>query len=109
MPFFLITAMTCFAIISFVWLIASSQHKNLYSLRNLFLAVWLYYGFAVGIDLLTGAEIPYTSGEVYMMDPTTWDEVAFVMWCYLMCGIAFVVTYFVMQGRVTSRSPISVG
>lgn len=103
MPYFLISAMTVLATISFVWLIASSQHSNLYSLRNLFLACWMYYGFSVGIDLMTGAEIPYTPGEVYMMDPATWGSVAFVMWNYVLLGFAFVVTYLIMQGSQPSR------
>lgn len=103
MPYYLITAMTLSATIAFIWLIASSQRQNLYSLRNLFLACWLYYGFSVGIDLVTGAEIPYTPGEVYMMDPSTWGSVAFVMWNYVLVGIAFLVTYFVIQGRHESK------
>ena len=98
MPFFLITTMTLFAVIAFVGTVLASQHQNLYSLRNLFMAVWLYYGFSVGIDLMTGAEIPYTAGEVYLMDPSNWGSVAMVMCCYVMCGIAFMVTYAVMQG-----------
>lgn len=103
MPLLLITSMTCGAIVTFVWLISSSQHTNLYSLRNLFLAGWLYYGFAIGIDIFGGTEIPYISGEVHMMDASTWDDVAFVMACYWSCGIAFLVTYFVLQGRQEMR------
>ena len=103
MPFLLITAMTLLAAVIFLWVIGASQDTNLYSLRNLFLAVWLYYGFAVGMDLISGAEIPYTSGEIYMMDPTNWPRVAFVMWCYLLCGIAFLITYAVMQGKRDSK------
>ena len=91
MAFFLITAMTLTAVGMFFLIIASSQHTNLYSLRNLFLAVWLYYGFSVGIDLVTGAEIPYMSGETYMMEASNWPKVAFVMFCYLACGVAFCV------------------
>lgn len=103
MPFFLITAMTLFATVVFLWTIAATQHTNLYSLRNLFLAVWFYYGFSVGIDLITGVEIPYLAGEAYMMDPSNWPAVAFVMWCYVLCGVAFLITYAVMQGsdRIT--------
>ena len=103
MSFFLITAMTLSAVAAYCWLIASSHRTNLYSLRNLFLTVWLYYGFAVGIDLLTGSEIPYAAGEVYMMDPSTWGLVAFVMWSYILCGVSFIATYFVMQGSQESR------
>gem|GEM_PF-5442970 len=103
MSFLLITAMTLLAIVTFLWVIGASQHTNLYSLRNLFLAVWLYYGFSIGIDLITGAEIPYTSGEIYMMDPANWPRVSFVMWCYLLCGISFLVTYAIMQGKRPSR------
>lgn len=103
MSFMLISAMTLMATLMFLWVIASSQQTNLYSLKNLFLAVWLYYGFAVGIDLLSGAEIPYTNGEIYMMDQANWPRVAFVMWCYLICGIAFLVTYAVMQGNRPSQ------
>lgn len=103
MQFLMICAMTAFAIITFAWLVASSQHTNLYSLRNLFLGAWLYYGFSVGIDLISGAEIPYTVGETHMMDPSSWGSVAFVMWNYVLCGIAFIVTYFVLQGGQESR------
>lgn len=103
MAFFFITAMTLFAIVMYCWLIASSHQTNLYSLRNLFLTVWLYYGFAVGIDILTGAEIPYRAGEVYMMDPSTWGSVAFVMWSYVLCGVSFIATYLVMQGSQEIR------
>ena len=103
MPLLMIYAMTTFAVVLFAWLIASSQHTNLYSLRNLFMAVWLYYGFSVGMDLMTGAEIPYTPGETHMMDPTSWNAVAFVMWNYVLCGVAFITTYFVLQGSKESR------
>lgn len=103
MSFLLITAMTLAAIVMFLWIIASSQQTNLYSLRNLFLAVWLYYGFAIGIDLVVGTEIPYTNGEIFMGDPANWPGVAFVMWCYLLCGATFLVTYAVMQGSRESR------
>jgi len=95
--------MTTLAIVIFLWLIASSQHTNLYSLRNLFLAVWLYYGFSVGIDLITGAEIPYTAGELNLMDPSVWNRVAFVMWNYMLCGLCFIVTYFIAQGKTVIR------
>ena len=103
MPFLLIFAMTVFSVGLFAWCITSSQHTNLYSLRNLFLAAWLYYGFSVGIDLITGAEIPYTSGERHMMDPRSWGAVAFVMWNYVLCGVAFLVTYLVLQGKKESH------
>lgn len=99
MALYSITAMTLFATLSFALLIAASQQRNLYSLRNLFLACWLYYGFAVGFDLITGAEIPYTQGEVYMMDPATWGSIAFVMFNYVLVGVFFVITYWVMQGK----------
>ena len=94
--------MTALAIMAFLWLIATSQ-RNLYSLRNLFLACWLYYGFAVGMDLMTGAEIPYTQGEVHIMDPATWGSVAFVMWNYALVGMMFLVTYHFMQGNEVSK------
>ena len=98
MPFLQITAMTCLAIVAFCWAIAGSMRNNLYSLRNVFLAAWLYYGFSVGIDLMTGATIPWVPGEVYMADPSSWDSVAFVMACFIVCGIAFLATYSLLQG-----------
>jgi hypothetical protein len=93
---FAIFAMTSFAFAVFGLLIVSSQNTNLYSIRNLFMAVWLYYGFSIGIDLLTGVELPYTPGEAYMMDPSTWGSVGFVMWNYVICGIAFLIAYTVL-------------
>jgi hypothetical protein len=93
---FAIFAMTVTAFVVFGLLIAGSQDTNLYSVRNLFMAVWLYYGFAIGVDLLTGAELQYTPGEAHMMDPSTWRSVAFVMWNYILCGATFLLAYTVL-------------
>ena len=98
MPFLQITVMTCLAIVLFCWAIATSQRTHLYSLRNVFLAAWLYYGFSVGIDIITGAPIPWVPGEVHMSDPSSWHSVAFVMWCFVLCGVAFISTYTLLQG-----------
>lgn len=93
MEYFAIIVMTVFAVALTVVVIAVSQETNLYSIRNLFVAVWLYYGFSVGIDLAMGVEIPYVQGEADLMNPNTWGAAAFVMWNYVLCGVAFLLTY----------------
>ena len=104
MNYLAISSMTCLAIGAFAWLIATSQHRNLYSLRNLFLAVWLYYGFSIGIDLMLGAELPYTTGEPHLSERHTWNAIARVMWHYVLCGLAFMVTYSVTLPRVAPKA-----
>lgn len=99
MELFTIFLMTGFAACLCCYAFVSSAATNLYSARNLFLAVWFYYGFAVGIDILTGVKISYIPGEPDLMNPNTWKSVSFVMWNYVLLGVTFFVVYSICSNR----------
>jgi len=99
MELYAVFLMTAFACGLCIFLFLQSAKTNLFSLRNVFMLVWFYYGFSVGIDLLTGVEIPYTKGEPDLMDPATWPAVVFVMGNYISCGLVFLFSYNVSSTK----------
>jgi hypothetical protein len=89
----LILAMTVVAALLLGANLVHSGRTNLYSAKNLFLVVWFYYGFSIGLDLFFEAELSYKPGEANLTDYANYDVLVFIMSQYMLCGAAFLLAY----------------